>query len=521
MSTKQHLNEIILRVQELIFNHADFIEENEKRALLGNLEDLNFFHVESIGDQLSIGVFICDTEGTVLYLNKENERLVGLSYEQAVGKNYRTLLSANKIGNVIITHCLETKEPFSSLAFSPITGTQFLETGSPVFDLEGNLIGVVVIDQDITETMTLTENLRASESKVAHYREIVNQNAHVINQLNRQGTFPSKNFTDYTELKSQAVQEAYQLARQAAQTDVTVLITGESGCGKEVFSNMIFENSERNKQPYIKVNCAAIPATLLESEMFGYVKGAFTGANPKGKAGMFELANNGTLFLDEIGELPLEFQAKLLRAIQNKEITRVGDLKPMKLNVRIIAATNRNLKQMVAEGKFREDLYYRIFVFPITIPPLRERREDIPVLTEHFLKIFNRKYGKNIIMQPDAMSGLCAYSWPGNIRELENLIERWTVIYQPYTSISWNMIRSYFSDLPEDFEGSPYQGHSLKELISDYERKILTWAFTQYGTTRGVAKALGVDHSTIVRKAKALNLGKNGSAREGAGTRHP
>lgn len=505
MKKETNLAHILKTFQTLIKTYPDLLSSPVGSQMQTQIEQLNFFHLENIGNQINIGLFICDTEGTVLYINQENEKLVGLKYDAVVGKNYKELSTDNQIGNVIIEYVLKHQIPYSSIAYSSLTGTQLLETGSPLFNQAHKLVGVIVLDQDISETMTLAENLRDSESQIAHYQKMVNQNSLIIEQLNQQNIIPQKNFSDWAEVHSPAVTKAYAMAFQAAQTDVTTLLTGETGTGKEVFANYIFEHSSRNKKPFIKVNCAAIPEHLLESELFGYVKGAFTGANANGKVGMFELANNGTLFLDEIGELPLDFQAKLLRALQQKEITRIGDTKSIKLDIRIIAATNRNLSEMVQNGTFRGDLYYRLYIFPIAIPALRERVEDIPTLIQHFLTIFNRKYSKNIILAQDTIDGLCRYQWPGNIRELENLIERWVVIYEPYTTIRWDMVIGYFSEFSEETQHSHFEGHTLKELVSEYEKEILEWGYQKYGSTRALAKALGVDHSTIVRKAQALD----------------
>jgi len=227
---------------------------------------------------------------------------------------------------------------------------------------------------------------------------------------------------------SDAILNLVETVKKVAQTDTTVLILGESGTGKSLIAKAIHFMSRRKEKPFITINCAAIPETLLEAELFGYEKGAFTGATTS-KKGKFELADGGTIFLDEIGDMPLSLQVKLLRVIQDKEIERLGGEKVIKVDVRIIAATNRDLKSMVEEGKFREDLYYRLNVVPVYVPPLRERREDIPVLIEHFLENFNSKYGKRVRISPEALEVLMDYDWPGNVRELENTVERLVVMH--------------------------------------------------------------------------------------------
>lgn len=227
---------------------------------------------------------------------------------------------------------------------------------------------------------------------------------------------------------SDAILNLIETVKKVAQTDTTVLILGESGTGKSLIAKAIHFMSQRKEKPFITINCAAIPETLLEAELFGYEKGAFTGATTS-KKGKFELADGGTIFLDEIGDMPLSLQAKLLRVIQDREIERLGGEKVIKVDVRIIAATNRDLKSMVEEGKFREDLYYRLNVVPVYVPPLRERREDIPILIEHFLESFNSKYGKKVRISPEALEVLMDYDWPGNVRELENTVERLVVMH--------------------------------------------------------------------------------------------
>ncbi len=221
---------------------------------------------------------------------------------------------------------------------------------------------------------------------------------------------------------------------------------------------------------------------------------------------MFELANEGTLFLDEIGELPLEFQAKLLRAIQQQEIMRIGGTTLIKLNIRMIAATNRDLKEMVTKGQFREDLFYRLNIFPINIPPLRERREDISSFIEYFTKLYNKKYDKNIVISSSAVYGMENYHWPGNIRELENMIERWIVVYPPYTTVTWEMIEHHYDTAHLPTAQDKFKSRSLKELTSDFEKEVLIWVAEKYKTTREIANALSVNHSTIVRKANAYNI---------------
>ncbi len=287
--------------------------------------------------------------------------------------------------------------------------------------------------------------------------------------------------------QSEAVLNLIEVVKKVAGTDTTVLITGESGTGKSMIAKAIHFLSHRKDRPFVTINCAAIPETLLEAELFGYEKGAFTGAYTS-KKGKFELAQGGTLFLDEIGDMPLPLQAKLLRVLQEKEIERLGSEKVIKIDVRIIAATNRDLLSLVKEGKFREDLYYRLNVVPIHVPPLRERREDIPLLTEHFLSKYSSKYGRKIRISPDAMEVLMEYSWPGNIRELENTVERLVVMHE-------GTVRS--ADLPPHIlahrrkEREPEFVNLPKEIRSTEREKIIE-ALEKTGYVKSrAAKLLG------------------------------
>ena len=289
-----------------------------------------------------------------------------------------------------------------------------------------------------------------------------------------------------------------------AGTDATVLITGESGVGKEVLTNEIYQRSGRKGKPFIRVNCASIPESLMESELFGYERGAFTGA-VKSKPGMFELANHGTLLLDEVGELPRALQPKLLRALQEREIIRVGGISTIPVDVRLIAATNQDLEAMVEGGTFRRDLYYRLNLIPLHIPPLRERGDDIPLLAVHFLEKFNAKYGKKKELTDEAMQIMKEYPWPGNIREMENLLERLVIIGEEH----WLTAPRLMAIL-ENGDGAALRldpsGASLKDMVADYEKKLLKEALTRYGTTYKTAQALNTSQPTVARKAKLYGL---------------
>ena len=287
-------------------------------------------------------------------------------------------------------------------------------------------------------------------------------------------------------------------ALRAARHDTTVLISGETGVGKEVMASFIHRNSDRRKKKLVKVNCSAIPESLMESEFFGYEKGAFTGANVNGKIGLFEEADGGTLFLDEIGELPVNLQSKLLRVLQEQEIQRIGGVTPVKIDVRIIAATNRDLKEMAEQGLFRKDLYYRLNIIPLVVPALRERKEDLVPLANDFLDKLNLLYNENKRFSKEAYEAFGRYNWPGNVRELRNVIERVFVMTEG------QLIRD--TDLPAEIKAvhdnaSVVSGdHVLKFAVAKLEYAMIQEAFEKHGNVRDAAKALGIDASTFVRK---------------------
>ena len=302
--------------------------------------------------------------------------------------------------------------------------------------------------------------------------------------------------------------------------DCNVIIFGDTGVGKEKVANLIQKNSDRKMQPFVKINCGAISPNLIESEFFGYEKGAFTGANTGGKKGYFEIANNGVMFLDEIGELPLEMQAKLLRVIQDGEFYKVGGTSPIKTNVRIISATNRDLERFVEEGKFRRDLYYRLNVVPIRIPSLSERVDDIPALVKHFLAKYGKKFGIARGITDSAMEYLQQLAWPGNIRELENSVQRLIISAKGEDISLMDVMHETHSEL---FEGGGFGAEeeeralpggsypmdteiSLQEAVDEYEKGLIKYACEKYGSTRKAAKAIGISQTQLVRKKKKYNL---------------
>jgi two-component system, NtrC family, response regulator AtoC len=355
------------------------------------------------------------------------------------------------------------------------------------------------------------DELRKVIAKAARAHDLERQNVHAPGEGDRQPLVG----------ESPSMRAVHEMVARVADSPSTVLITGESGTGKELIAKALHQGSSRRDKPLIKVNCAAIPKDLVESELFGYERGAFTGAVGS-KPGRFELADTGTLFLDEIGEVPVEMQVKLLRALQESEFERVGGIKTLRVDVRLVAATNRDLKQLIAEGRFREDLYYRLAVVPIALPPLRERREDIPLLVSHFIAKYDLRLGKRVEgIEPEALALLMDYAWPGNIRELENLMER-SVLFADgpliLASALPDSLRERGVHPPSPIAGVGHlgaiaapSGASMKEIVrqaqAEVERKLIARALEETGgnVTRA-AKALQISRKSLQVKMKELGL---------------
>lgn len=450
-------------------------------------QELDF---KGVCENLYDGIHITDGEGRILFINKAYTRTTGIRPEEILGRKVADIEAEGVLYKGSVTdEVLRTRKRVNSVATIFGINKEVLVTGTPVFDEEGNIKLVVTNTRDFPELkrleqqlLTLTEESRKANEELAYLRRQQTGNKQII-------------------YRSEAMASVMELIQTVAQTDVTVLITGESGTGKELVSNELYQNSSRRDKPFIKVNCAAIPAELLESELFGYEEGAFTGARRSGKAGMFELANTGMILLDEIGDMPLPLQTKLLRVLQQRELMRIGGSHPIKLDIRVVASTNRDLREAVNQGRFREDLYYRLNVVPIELKPLRERKMDIPCLAEQFCQNFCKKYGKTMHIQPDGMELLTEYQWPGNIRELENLVER-IVVTSSGPAITRGNVFTALNPSGMHLRGSIDDTATLKQQIAAYEREIILQAVEREGSLRRAAKSLGVDHSTLVKKLR-------------------
>ncbi len=439
----------------------------------------------------SDGILVSDEKGNVVYVNDAYESTTGLKKDFMIGKNLKTLLEEKTFNAAASLSVLENQKPVS-LLHQYVTGKNALTTANPIYDKSGELSGVVCNTRNISELVSLRKELERTKILTQKYSNELQQLRQ--EQLKCEGLV----------YKSQAMAETLKFASKVAEFDSTVLITGESGTGKEVLAKFIHQNSPRENGPFIKVNCSAIPGELFESELFGYVPGSFTGASTQGKTGMFELANGGTILLDEIGELDLSVQPKLLRVLQEMEIHPVGAEKTVKIDVRVLAATNVNLAEEVKNGNFREDLFFRLNVLPIKIPPLRERKEDIFEIASYFLEKLNRKYKKNIIITSEVEKILTNYSWPGNVRELENLVE-YLFIVNPSDQITIEQLPSWVLTEHVMEEHTCENGDCIPRLnymLDMYEKNIITVALRKHNSVKETAETLDIHPSTLFRKIK-------------------
>jgi PAS domain S-box-containing protein len=455
--------------------------------------------LEDILEASHDGLFITDGHGVIVMVNSAWERICGMSREFVLGKSAQDLVNNKYYTESSVIAAIKARKKMTimlEMTKGEKIGQKILATAIPIWDEKGEIRRVVANIRDITEILYLKELLGKTQQLNELYAAELEQMR--FQQITKDCDVVAR---------SSRTKRVLEMAAQVAKVDSTVLITGESGSGKEVIANAIHRLGHRSEGPMIKINCGAIPETLLESELFGYESGAFTGARKQGKLGMFEMAKKGTLFLDEIGDISFNLQAKLLRALQDHEIMRVGGLKPIPVDARIVAATNKNLEEMVKAGSFREDLYYRLNVVSIEIPPLRERKEDIPLLVLHLLEKINKKYQLNKRVNSEVIDNFMTYSWPGNIRELENVIERVLVMTEKDEIQARHLPAGLRDQL---FSGGEKvvlnENISFKRAIEQAERQLLEQALKKHGSTRKVAKALKINQSTVVRKIKKFNL---------------
>ncbi|WP_027410026.1 sigma-54 interaction domain-containing protein [Anoxybacteroides tepidamans] len=438
----------------------------------------------------SDNIVITDGNGVVLRASPNCLYIYGKEVSYLIGKTVYQLEKEHIFSPSVTARVLKEKKEVQIMQ-QTATGRVVMATGVPVFDKEHHIVRVISFSHDLTELERLKEDYEKLRRQMEHY------------QIEMEELKPENII-----IQSKAMHRIWKLVYRVAQSDATVLFLGESGVGKNVFARALHQNSSRRNEPFIEVNCSAIPESLFESEMFGYEKGSFTGAQKTGKPGLIELADKGTLFLDEIGELPLSMQAKLLKVLQEKKVTRVGGIKERIVDFRLIASTNQNLEEMVRKGLFRQDLFYRLHVIPIYVPSLRERKEDIFMLAQYFLEKFNQKYHTDKYFHPSIVDHLVQYDWPGNVRELENMMERLVItsetkaIYPEYLPFS---IQKH-PESPRANQSLHKEPMTLKEAVEQVEREWLLRAAEQCKTTYEMAEYLGMSQPTVVRKLKKYRI---------------
>lgn len=438
-------------------------------------------------DGISDAVFIDNGEGRCLWCNSTCEDLYDISVSDIRGKSVDELEKKGIFTPSVTRRVLDEKREITILHENKY-GKKLLTTGTPIFDDTGKISLILTTSRDITRLTEDEEKSKSASNTMISMSAITNTYS------------PDSGII----ANSTPMRNVMMLTKRLASVNSTVLITGESGVGKGMIAKILHEEGNRCDKPFVTVNCGAIPENLIESELFGYVAGAFTGSRAEGKQGLFEVAQNGTIFLDEISELPLNLQVKLLRVIQEREITPVGGIKPIPINVRIVSATNKNLMELVREGKFREDLYYRLNVVPINVPPLRDRPEDILPLIQTNLAKYNEHLHESKTISSEVLAVLLKYQWPGNIRELQNIIERLIITTNEDVITEENL--PIFIKQEAETNANMNTDLSLSAAMAKAEKDILQEALSNYKSTRAMAKVLQVSQPTIVRKLHKYGL---------------
>ncbi|WBL46009.1 sigma 54-interacting transcriptional regulator [Clostridium estertheticum] len=477
--------------KHLFANSLEKINDLKQRLNCNNecgIGELNCIELDAVIEASFDGIYITDGKANTLKINKSYENITGLQRKDMINRN---MFELEKEGYISKSATLMVLKNRKSNTIEQVfnTGKKVLVSSSPIFNDKGNISMVVTNVRDITELYELQDELVKNMKLTEKYHSEIE--AMRIQYLNLADIIA----------KDTAMIDLLEVAKRVASVDTTVLILGETGVGKEEIAKFVYKNSLRKSKNFIKINCGAIPSNLIESELFGYVKGAFTGANKEGKMGLFEVADGGTVFLDEIGELPLDIQVKLLNVLQEGEVERVGAVKPIKIDVRVLAATNRDLEEMTKDKTFRADLYYRLNVVPLVVPPLRERRGDIIPLVQYFLSKLNKKYKFKKTFTIEALNTLYNYSWPGNVRELKNIVER-VIVMSSSDKIFKNdlSIKNFPDSIETNINGDDIC--NLKEAVEKVEAKLINNAFNNAGNVRDAAKMLGINSSTFFRKRK-------------------
>ena len=484
----------IIEDGEIVGVLSIFQDISEYEHLISGLQSYQKLHreLEAIFESSYDGFYIADGKADTIRVNKAYERITGLSREKLIGRNLNDLVEEKVFDNSATLEVLKKKEPVTIMQ-EVMGDKQVMVTGTPIFDEQGEIALVVTNVRDITELIELRTELEESRHLSSRfYQSLVELEGieHALQEM---------------VVKSQPMMHVVRTAIKVASVDNSILLQGESGVGKSMMARLIHQISPRKDRPFVKINCATIPISLMESELFGYEKGAFTGADQSGKAGLFETGHTGTVFLDEIAELEPDLQVKLLEIIEEKTFKRVGGTISNSVDIRIIAATNRDLLKMVKERRFREDLYYRLNVVPIKIPPLRQRREDIPPLAMKVIETFNHDHDANLRLGPRVIDRLKRYDFPGNVRELINVMERMMIMCESE--------RIGTDDLPEEIQAFScssqtldMEGLTLKESVRKLEVQLIQNALTHSDSLASAAEMLDIHPTTLWRKVTRYEI---------------
>ncbi len=493
------LNTTIIKEKDRIIGVAASFQETavfEQIAKKFEFYQLQNRELNAIFESVSDGIWVCDGDGVVLNINEASEKINQIKKEEVVGKTVYELVNEGMYDESSVVKVLERRQQVSMVQEIKPIQKRVLVTATPVFNERGDISLVVVNARDMTQLNLMREQLETSQQESDKLKETLKE----INLLE----VSRKNVIG----ESEVFQSVLTVALKLAQMEVSnILLLGESGTGKGFLAKFIHTCSNRNKKSFIQINCAAVPESLLEAELFGYERGAFTGAQESGKVGLIELSHGGTLFLDEIGELPLALQSKLLKYFDDNEVMRIGGVKSRKVDCSIIVATNRNLESQVKKKLFRKDLFYRINTFTITVPPLRERPEDIFDLVNYYLSVYNKQFETVKKISPVALEQLQRYSFPGNVRELKNIIKKGVVLSES-DNLDDYLINGISANI-QSLQPISLKSNTkidLRREIMAYEKEILEQVIEDNMTTREIADRLRIDHSTVVRKLKKHRL---------------
>ena len=452
-------------------------------------------YIEQAFDVFQDGIWISDADSTCLFVNKKYEELSGFSKKWMMGRKATSIVAEGIFDVAVNPEVISTGRPVSKIQ-TLSNGRHLSLDGFPIFDNEGKVIMCITFIRDISTIVNM-------ENRLAHQRDLLNTLVRINNSAGLQSGEDGSNF-----IYSSAMETFLSKARIVAQTDISILILGEAGVGKDVMAQRIHAMSRRADKPFIKVDCGSISANLIESELFGYIGGAFSGASRSGRIGLIEAAAGGTVFFDEIGELPLPLQTRLLRFLQDGVIVRVGANTPKKVDVRVVAATNKDLEKAVARGEFRSDLYYRLKIAVLHIPPLRKRKDDIMPLAKFFLQYFSRRYNRPVSLADEVEPLLLSYDWPGNVRELKSMMQEAVVTCPENVLRPSHLPISAAVPVQEPASSAGefnFEGRDYHDIMREMECRMLRAAIARFsGNMTAASKMLRMDRSTMFRKIREL-----------------